>query len=80
MNKKDIREFVEEICKVKEDVVSLNNEELGIYKMAFYKYKPEYGERALDIIWDYIWDYIPKQEMYRRLRLRWENGNNKQEN
>lgn len=67
MNKKDIREFVEEICKIKKDMLELNNEELRIYKMAFYKHKPEYGERALDI----IWDYIPKQEMYRRLRIKW---------
>lgn len=77
MKKENIREFAERICQTKKDMLELNNEELKIYKMSFYSY--DYDVYVLNTIWDYLWDYIPKQEMYRRLRLRWENGNNKQE-
>lgn len=78
MKKKDIREFISEICQIKKDMLKLNNEELKIYKLAFYM--QDYEEYKLNIIWDYIWNYIPKQEMYRKLKLRWENGDNIQEN
>lgn len=77
MKKKDIREFISEICQIKKDMLKLNNEELKIYKLAFYM--QDYEKYKLNIIWDYIWDYIPKQEMYRKLKLRWENGDNIQE-
>lgn len=70
MKKEELRGFVERICQTKGDMLELNNEELRIYKMAFYGYN--YDIYILNTIWDYLFDYIPKQEMYRRLKLKWE--------
>lgn len=69
MKREELRKFVEEICQTKKDMLELNNEELRIYKMSFYGYN--YDIYELNTIWDYLWDYIPKQEMYRRLKLKW---------
>lgn len=38
MKKEELRGFVERICQTKGDMLELNNEELRIYKMAFYGY------------------------------------------
>ena len=70
MKREELREFVEIICQTKEDMLELNNEVLRIYKIAFYGYN--YDIYILNTIWDYLFDYIPKQEMYRRLKLKWE--------
>lgn len=70
MKREELRRFVERICQTKGDMLELNNEELRIYKMAFYGYN--YDIYILNTIWDYLFDYIPKQEMYRRLKLKWE--------
>ena len=62
-----IKEELALVCKTKESVVQLSNENLKKYKTDFYSQPFKIWQ--LDLIWEYIWDDISLKEIKKILRI-----------
>lgn len=62
-----IREELALVCKTKESVIKLSNENLKKYKINFYSQPFKIWQ--LDLFWEYIWDDISLKEIKKIFRI-----------
>lgn len=62
-----IKEELAMVCKTKESVIKLSNENLKKYKINFYSQPFKIWQ--LDLLWEYIWGDISLKEIKKILRI-----------